>query len=360
MALWIAIALDFLFDRFSKPSIASSALKLLISAGFLFALYQTNIKDNDRHQDSWAVEYAKTVLHSLPKNAILFTHGDLDAGPLEYLHDIEGVRKDITLVNDQGLGFSEKLFSPLQKPKRSKRIREFIEKHDRFLFYTNENLPHPYRRARFGFLFRIIKDPGLTPRTIAAPSHLEFLKNTTRLRYRDPWIESHIELLMAYACSTLTRLSYETPRPDARHAALLETFSQTFLTKLYRVRDLIYLDPRNSELIEPALAELNRLEPQEPSKQVRAWFHVIQGKHRANQNRQDQAIADYLAAIEIYPHHTNEALRLLLAHYAAVGDIERFLDLKNRFFEERRPFPEVKKLEKLLRAKTSAKPDNLD
>jgi hypothetical protein len=150
-------------------------------------------------------------------------------------------------------------------------------------------------------------------------------------------------------------LSYETPRPESKHAALLKNFCPVFLPKLYRVRDLVSLEPQNYELIGSALVELNRLEPQEPSKQVRSWFHVIQGKHMENQNRKDRAIIHYRNAIDIFPHHKNEALFLLFSHYAAVGEFESFMDLKNRFFEKRRPPRQVEKLEELLRTKIQPK-----
>lgn len=360
MALWVANGFHFLFNRLSKKSSMWSVCNAVIAASFLFALYQINIEDNDRHQDLWAVNYAKTVLHSLPENAVLFTHGDLDAGPLEYLHQIEGVRRDITLVNDQGLGFSDKPFSPLQKPRSRKLLREFIDKQSQPVFYTNEYFPNPYHAGRFGFLFSVVKNPDLTPKTIAVPDHLGLLSNSAQLRYRDTWIDAHIELLMAFMCSTLTHLAYEAPRPDAEHTALLETCAQSFLVRLYRMRDLIDLDPENGELIGSSLVELNRLETQEPSKQVRSWFHVLKGNHMANQGRNDGAMSHYQDAIEIYPDHTNEALFPLLSHYAAVGALEEFADLKNRFYEGRRPPRRVKKLEELLRSKTPAKPSDLN
>jgi hypothetical protein len=79
-----------------------------------------------------------------------------------------------------------------------------------------------------------------------------------------------------------------------------------------------------------------------------------------NQNRKDRAIIHYRNAIDIFPHHKNEALLLLFSHYAAVGEFENFMDLKNKFFEKRRPPPQVKKLEELLRTKIPPKAINLN
>jgi hypothetical protein len=60
--------------------------------------------DHDRSKKTLARATAWNVLHSCAPNAILFTYGDNDTYPLWYLQEVEGVRKDIRLINTSLLG----------------------------------------------------------------------------------------------------------------------------------------------------------------------------------------------------------------------------------------------------------------
>lgn len=61
-----------------------------------------NWKSLDRSDDFTAKDFAYNLLQSCERNAILFTHGDNDTYPLLYLQTVEGVRRDVRVVN---LGF---------------------------------------------------------------------------------------------------------------------------------------------------------------------------------------------------------------------------------------------------------------
>ncbi len=54
---------------------------------------------HDRSGDTMAWDYAYTMLQSTDSDAVLFTAGDNDTFPLQYLQDVVGVRRDVRVVN---------------------------------------------------------------------------------------------------------------------------------------------------------------------------------------------------------------------------------------------------------------------
>lgn len=60
--------------------------------------------DHDRHTKTLAPDLAKDYLESCEPNAIIFTFGDNDTYPLWYAQEVEGVRKDIRIINNSLLG----------------------------------------------------------------------------------------------------------------------------------------------------------------------------------------------------------------------------------------------------------------
>ena len=59
----------------------------------------SNWAANDASRRYFARDYAANVLSGLPLNTILITVGDNDTFPLMYLQDVEGVRRDVRIIN---------------------------------------------------------------------------------------------------------------------------------------------------------------------------------------------------------------------------------------------------------------------
>ena len=106
-AIWIGLGVigltDFLKKRLNQQLAASVALAL----GLFMVPTLMGVKgwdDHDRSQKYMARDMALNYLESCAPNAILFTYTDNETYPLWYLQEVEGVRRDVRVVNLNLLG----------------------------------------------------------------------------------------------------------------------------------------------------------------------------------------------------------------------------------------------------------------
>jgi hypothetical protein len=105
-SMWIGMGLlgliDLLKENFgniSKPEYLSFGI---LALGFVFVpanMLRVNYREADRSGNYVAWDYSYNLLQSCEQDAVLFTNGDNDTFPLWYLQDVEGVRRDIRIVN---------------------------------------------------------------------------------------------------------------------------------------------------------------------------------------------------------------------------------------------------------------------
>ncbi|MBK7523441.1 MAG: DUF2723 domain-containing protein [Saprospiraceae bacterium] len=99
--IWIGFGVLALYHLLSKklPGIPSSVLAgvLVLSAPFLMA--SENFDDHSRKHHYGSRDYASNFLNSVEPNSIIFTYGDNDTYPLWYAQEVEGIRRDVRVVN---------------------------------------------------------------------------------------------------------------------------------------------------------------------------------------------------------------------------------------------------------------------
>ncbi len=106
-AVWIGIGVlkvrDWIAKAVSQTTAASIATVLcLLAVPVLMA--QQEWDDHDRSKKVLARDLAKDYLESCAPNAILMSFGDNDTYPLWYAQEVEGIRKDVRVINNSLLG----------------------------------------------------------------------------------------------------------------------------------------------------------------------------------------------------------------------------------------------------------------
>jgi len=101
-AIWIGLGVMGLYQWLSKkgPSVLTAgAVTTICLVAVPGLMAQQNWDDHDRSGRYATLAYAKDYLNSCAPNAILFTYGDNDTFPLWYAQEVEGIRRDIRIVN---------------------------------------------------------------------------------------------------------------------------------------------------------------------------------------------------------------------------------------------------------------------
>ncbi|MFZ5552722.1 MAG: DUF2723 domain-containing protein [Bacteroidota bacterium] len=96
------IALMIAIQKQSEKILALVATVICLPIPYLMA--SQGWDDHDRSNRSIALDLARNYLEACDKNAILFTHGDNDTFPLWYAQEVEGIRRDVRVVNLSLLG----------------------------------------------------------------------------------------------------------------------------------------------------------------------------------------------------------------------------------------------------------------
>ena len=102
-AMWVGMGVLALFEILRDKAKLSGATPGLIAAVLVLSapliMGFENFDDHSRRYLKGSRDYAVDFLQSCAPNAILFTYGDNDTYPLWYAQEVEGVRRDIRVVN---------------------------------------------------------------------------------------------------------------------------------------------------------------------------------------------------------------------------------------------------------------------
>ena len=101
--MWIGMAVPALYEMVrarlnKKGTLVAGGLAAVVLLAPALMGFQ-NWDDHSRATHTGARDYASNFLNSVDENAIIFTYGDNDTYPLWYAQEVEGIRRDVRVVN---------------------------------------------------------------------------------------------------------------------------------------------------------------------------------------------------------------------------------------------------------------------
>ncbi|PYN71885.1 MAG: hypothetical protein DMD97_25875 [Candidatus Rokuibacteriota bacterium] len=330
LAVWLVLALDTLTSRVRR---GATAVRVVTVAALAAVLLLSHRDANIRKDDTWARDYASAVLESLDRGAVLFVHGDDDAFPIGYLNKVEGLRPDVTLYNDQGLVFRNRLFR-FDAPDTGGQLSAFVRGSQRPIYYATASLPHEFSVEDGGLYSKVRKDvPGQRMVFELSPTTRALIERMEAITSDDPSTLHQRDTLRRRIMGVLSYFRYYKPE------VFLTTGLSTYYDRLAKTPHgaLGRLMPFVLDKAEPSeflayVREATSLLEHTGSKSERAWPPYMKGLLLLRLHRDEEAVASLDEAVRIYPHHKNPAALALLQYHSEHGNRTAFLDIGNRFF----------------------------
>ncbi len=205
----------------------------------------TNWKQNNSRQDTFAFDYARIVLESLPQNAYLFLGGNTDSGPFLYAHQVEKIRPDIQLYSQFAFSLNNRLYSIRNNALEAITIlNQFIEEKKTIYAPTlhqdfRHTLPSLNDVSFNGLYYQISKDSVPFPEGKNLLNDAQqFLDNQLSGKYKNSWPSIRTDILYFF-CDLV--LSHKQDHPFLyQHPACQSLIAQRFFAQgqLEQARDL--------------------------------------------------------------------------------------------------------------------------
>ena len=330
LAVWLVLALDALTSRVRR---VAAAVRVGTFAALAAVVFLSHRDVNVRRDDTWARDYATAVLESLDKGAVLFVHGDDDSFPIGYMNRVEGFRPDVTLYNDEGLLFRNRLFR-FDAPDKGRQLSAFVRGSERRIYYASAGLPHEFSTKDGGLYWEVRKDiPGQRMVFDLSGTTRAFIDRMETMTSNDPWTLHQRDTLRRRVMSVLAYFKYYEREVflTGGLSTYYDRLAQTPHGALGRLTWFV-LDKADPAEFLAWVNETTSLLEKTGSKSERGWPPYMKGLLLLRLKDDAAAVASLEEAVRIYPNHKNPAALALLQYHSEHGNRMAFLDIGNRLF----------------------------
>jgi transmembrane protein TMEM260 (protein O-mannosyltransferase) len=323
-ALWMALGAEWLARRARpRPGVQGAACALVVGA-----IFATGWHWNTKSGIEWTIAYARALLESVPRDAILIVRGDSDLTPLAYFHMIEGWRPDLTLVQPSGLILGNRWLHPLRTSGEDMKelvIRRVGAEHGIVVSTLFSEIYLGDQPRRDAWLFQVVdRSAGNARKVIDIPLPLvDFFERAVLDQHPgQPWLANlQGELTQKYArllAMQSTRGGALEPRAKRQWQALAEDFHGA----LGLVEGLLSREGGYDTAQAVALLEQVRLRmPSDAGKREQARYFELRAYLRQGQGDARGALEDFQTSITLWPVKENGAIAPLTDLYQAAGDL---------------------------------------
>jgi hypothetical protein len=232
LAIWFAMGVRYSCHWLGeRMRIGDQNISIIISVTVLVGVFAANFTRNNRANSVWVEQYGRSVLESLPSNAVFFLRGDFEYSVFGFLHQVMGVRPDIEMRSWDNLVFSNRLNSPA--------VSASIQQHKREQFLEHEVRP----------IFVI--SAALSP-TVQLGGYYRYTPGEARVAERNPEMDIFLDYLLDLYVDGLITDPHE--------------IYYAFYRLLNFSRQYVALALTQSDLSELEFQRLNRLQSTFPGK----------------------------------------------------------------------------------------------
>jgi len=329
-ALWLGLGFAWLANRQALRPRAAAAAAAVLGALFLAVGARANLTSDNE----WASRYAQVLLHTLPKDAAVFTRGESDLAPLAYFHMVEGARPDLTLYQTRGLILGNRLFDPLSvsQKTRDRILLEAVEHMNVPVASTVEAFAKYARRDRW--LFAEVDKaapPGSTTIEIPEEAIRFFEQSVMRANDSNAWVAFlQAQLRQRYAQLLAQQLPRGAP-PDARQAAHLKALAEDF-SGVLGLAEGTMLNPQGYAVgtVAAYLEKARVLLPPDAMKEDLGRYFHLRGVLRLDLKDEAGAQKDFETSLAVSPVAENPSFKPLGDLYRRKGDARALQELEAR------------------------------